>query len=397
MKMSRADREIESLIRDIESGGLDLQPEFQRGEVWRYPKQQLLIDSVLRGWYVPPIHVIEHDRDRLQEVLDGHQRLRSILNFYEGRLTVDGYIQPLDQSLTALHNARFPDLPDGAKRAFLRFTISQYTLTGFAASEPAELFFRLNQNLPLTPAETRNAYIGEIREQVKNLVAVMDESGLNYTALGFTNARMSYDDVVARLCLALERGSIAKRVSAKDLDDRYRSGFPFAYEATARAEASIRLLAKVTNDEWAGVRFNKATLFSWLWFVSELSYRLPSLASPKRLSKTLRMLEIARRSSDPDALRSNRKGGSAERAQAIAAIYHDRATSRVADVASVVLRDVAIWVFACLEDEQVLDAVSSLGAEDSIRRRYNIGLKIADSPADLDARVADLVNLYAAG
>src|SRR5262249_53423944 len=48
-----------TIVSRINSGDINLQPHFQRGEVWSEAKRQKLIDSILRDWRVPPIHVIE--------------------------------------------------------------------------------------------------------------------------------------------------------------------------------------------------------------------------------------------------------------------------------------------------------------------------------------------------
>ncbi|MCD8130042.1 MAG: DUF262 domain-containing protein, partial [Lachnospiraceae bacterium] len=77
MKCESTDLEIETLVSRIKNGDIDLQPDFQRGEIWTDQKKQKLIDSVIRGWKIPPIHVI-HGNEAIDEVLDGQQRLTVI-------------------------------------------------------------------------------------------------------------------------------------------------------------------------------------------------------------------------------------------------------------------------------------------------------------------------------
>jgi hypothetical protein len=369
MKLSRADREIESLVREIRDGGLDLQPDFQRGEVWRVYKQQLLIDSILRLWYIPSIHVIEHEETHLQEILDGQQRLRAIMNFVDDMFPVAGDSQPLDANIMKLGDKYFSQLPDATRRAFLRFTITQYTITGFEPAEPAELFFRLNQNMPLTPAETRNAFVGQTREQIKLLVSEMIDLGLDRETIGFSNARMSYDDVLARLCIALEWGTIGRKITSKDLGERYRLGTPFAPSVIETTSRAMRLLAASRASWTQKVRFNKATLFSWLWFSIDLSATLPSLAEPARIGRLLSRFEAVRKGSRLESDASH-----VAELFSIVAIFQDRATSRVADVASVMLRDVALWLFAIRSDSTFRQGYEKLPREHPIVRRLAIGL-----------------------
>lgn len=126
------------------------------------PKKQRLVDSVLRDWHVPPIHVIEHIQTRNQEVLDGQQRLAAIRDFVDGEFTLDGEIEPLDDGLARLHGCKYRDLPDEWKRRFNQFTIRLFRIVDYRPSEPGELFFRLNQPTSLTGAEQRNAFFGPV-------------------------------------------------------------------------------------------------------------------------------------------------------------------------------------------------------------------------------------------
>ena len=62
MRLLPSDPDVETIVGRIKNGDIDLQPEFQRGEVWSKLKKQRLIDSILRDWHVPPIHVIENSK-----------------------------------------------------------------------------------------------------------------------------------------------------------------------------------------------------------------------------------------------------------------------------------------------------------------------------------------------
>lgn len=111
MRLLPSDPDIETIVSRIKSGDIDLQPDFQRGEVWSQAKKQRLVDSVLRDWHVPPIHVIEDVQSRKQEVLDGQQRLVAIRDFVDGEFALDGKIEPLDDGLALLHGHKYRDLP----------------------------------------------------------------------------------------------------------------------------------------------------------------------------------------------------------------------------------------------------------------------------------------------
>ena len=197
MRFEAKDPDLSTIVSRIGRGTIDLQPDFQRGEVWTKVKKQRLIDSILRRWHVPPVHLVAKGGGRF-DVLDGQQRLTAVRDFISGGFTIDGRIEPRDAHLEALHGLRYSQLPEGVREEFDTYAIRIFELHDFAPEEPYELFFRLNQPTSLTEAEKRNAFVGGARNQVKELVAWAVDAGMTQERVGFSNARMSYDDVVSR-------------------------------------------------------------------------------------------------------------------------------------------------------------------------------------------------------
>src|SRR5215212_2548824 len=178
MRLTPSDPDIETLYRRIIDGQLDLQPDFQRGEVWTLLKKKKLIDTILRDLHIPPIHVIKPVQSPANEVLDGKQRLTAIRDFMNNEFTVNGSIEPKSPFINNLDGKRFNDLPLETKERFKQFSIRQFLIDSFTPEEPGELFFRLNSPTYLTAAEQRNAYYGEPRKQIKGLVTLLDELGI---------------------------------------------------------------------------------------------------------------------------------------------------------------------------------------------------------------------------
>src|SRR5438128_12563519 len=67
----------------IERGRLDFNLGFQRDGVWMPSDRSLLIDSIVRNYPIPAIFLYKSQvgRDPVYYVLDGKQRLESILRF----------------------------------------------------------------------------------------------------------------------------------------------------------------------------------------------------------------------------------------------------------------------------------------------------------------------------
>jgi len=72
---------------------LDLSPQFQRNPVWTDNKASYLIDTILNELPFPEVYVrslTDEDGFTKLEVVDGQQRLRSIIRFYSNDLQLEG-------------------------------------------------------------------------------------------------------------------------------------------------------------------------------------------------------------------------------------------------------------------------------------------------------------------
>ncbi len=331
MRLIPSDPDVRTIVERIRDGTLDLQPDFQRGEVWSIAKKRKLVDSILREWHVPPIHVIEAPDGR-EEVLDGQQRLAAIRDFCNGIFPVNGDAEPRDQEIAQLDGLRYESLPDRWRRKFDRFSIRFFRIVDHQPGEPAELFFRLNQPTSLTAAEQRNAFFGAARQQVKALVDGMEKLGLTAAKIGFSNSRMAHDDLLARVCCSAEAGTLRNKVTAKLIEEKYRSRGGFSSSAITRVQGGLEFLAKVSDDLSWSVRFNKATLYSWLMF--SLVCHSSASADPLVTRRYMHAFEYSRMGAPQGELAA---------CAALLRIFNDRATSRVADVSSVLIRDFVIW------------------------------------------------------
>jgi hypothetical protein len=107
---------------------MNLQPEYQRRQVWDKAKQSRFIESLLMNLPVPPIFLFEAEYNRY-EVMDGQQRLSSILAFYENRLKLTGL-----EHWTELQGKQYSDLPQKLQRGLDRRRISAVVLQTPSAS-----------------------------------------------------------------------------------------------------------------------------------------------------------------------------------------------------------------------------------------------------------------------
>jgi uncharacterized protein with ParB-like and HNH nuclease domain len=83
---------IDELTRLWQDGLISQNPEYQRGQQWGLEQQQMLVDSVFRGYPLPKLYFQEHTTAGLRgenaiqcEVIDGLQRILSLHRLRQGK------------------------------------------------------------------------------------------------------------------------------------------------------------------------------------------------------------------------------------------------------------------------------------------------------------------------
>jgi len=148
---------------------LILSPKFQRRTVWSPRGKSYLMDSVIKGFPLPQFFIREKlilsERRTVREVVDGQQRLRTILEFIN-----DGF------TIMSIHNSeysrlKFSQLPEDIQENILTFPLSINTLIGTDDSSVLDIFSRLNAySVPLNDQEKLNAlYVGVFKQKMDYL------------------------------------------------------------------------------------------------------------------------------------------------------------------------------------------------------------------------------------
>lgn len=78
-----SDPEVEGLVSRLKRGDIII-PKFQRDYVWRQPEASKFIESLLLGLPVPSVFFATDPNTKKQLVIDGQQRLKTLLFFYDG-------------------------------------------------------------------------------------------------------------------------------------------------------------------------------------------------------------------------------------------------------------------------------------------------------------------------
>jgi Protein of unknown function DUF262 len=339
MKLSYWEPDLRTLHNWIENGEIDLQPNFQRGDVWPISKKRKLVDTILREWSIPPVHVVVSEAGAL-EVLDGQQRLTAIRDFIDGNFAVDGTIEPHDPRIKSVSGLRYGELPQQTRRIFDQYTLRVFRITEYRPEEPGELFYRLNQQIILTPGEQRNALFGPARVQLKELVSIFESFANSRESIGFSNARMAYDDVFAKLVFFLEQRSIIEKATEARISDRFKVQDPFPATVIDWSRDTITHFSEARSKS-GRVKLNKATLLSWLLFYARFGANEPQpdfMAVVEKLK--------TRQASQPQWSTTDlqlRLDSFPQFISQCISLFVNRSSLRVSDVSSVLYRDFALW------------------------------------------------------
>jgi len=138
-------------------------PPGQRKSVWNDQKKSFLIDSILKNFPIPPIflrRIINDSGRTTYDVIDGKQRLFSIVQFIENKIPLPDDFGSDEFGNEELNSSYFKTLDEYSdlKRHFWKYAIPvEYISTNFDKTIDY-VFDRLNRNgEPLTHQELRNA------------------------------------------------------------------------------------------------------------------------------------------------------------------------------------------------------------------------------------------------
>jgi hypothetical protein len=285
-------------------------PEYQRGRAWNQKQQQLLIDSVLRGYPLPRLYFyMDRARDPLGneavslQIIDGLQRIMAFGEFMSDSWRL---LDPKkDQSLfpRAIRELPCPwagrlfsELSEGTRVNFADTSLPVVLIEQFDAPEEVrDLFIRLQAGTALTRQQVRDAWPGNIGPYVERLAGKLRRQP-QFDLFGRVDRRGGsarddddeFDDPfvdgrqtcsqLLRLFLDKRRGNVIGPVYARALDELYHSETDFDLRGGAAADFE-RLLgyAQVVITDHAAItaggrkaKVTKLQLFSVFLSLFEL-------------------------------------------------------------------------------------------------------------------------------
>lgn len=295
-------------VRDFfdwkKAGKLEMSPSFQRRPVWTPSAKSFLVDSIVRNFPIPPILLRERvmglkELDSKLEVVDGQQRIRTILTFIDPKLFSDFKEDKDNFTVKSYHNKEISDkqfsaLSQEIQQQILNYQLIVHVLPSSAEDrEILEIFSRINSTgVRLNDQELRNAeYFGEFKTSMYVLAAEQLTRWRNWNIFSESRlARMEEVQLTSELILMIINGlTNQKQKLLDDLYDTYENEFIGRNEIEKRFRFVMDEIEKKLGTDFKNNIFSGKILFYPLFsaFYNQiygLNSDLKRKISPKKIS-----------------------------------------------------------------------------------------------------------------
>ena len=256
-----------------ETGILEITPKFQRRSVWKTPARSSFIDTMLRGMTVPPLYFRVRQNETktrmIREVVDGQQRVRSVLEFIEGGYRLS---KTLSKAMAApWAGKKFSELTEDQRAEIMSFSFACEMFQGISDGQILEVFCRLNMNgVGLNKQELRNGkYFGAFKATSYKLAHAYLEMWRKHKIFTEQNiARMLEVELTSELLIAGHKGMQDKKKSIDTFYRDWETDYPDHERDEKRfAETMNSISETFTGDELKDSDFSRPPLFYTLFCV----------------------------------------------------------------------------------------------------------------------------------
>ena len=188
-------------IRD----NIQIDPPYQRmSDIWTLDKRQLLIDSIINGFDIPKLYFHEfiplqlvNGKTFQYSIIDGKQRLQAIWSFIENDFPLPDDFEYLDDEKVKMGGMTYSDIAKKYPLIKIRFDSKTLPIVAVQTEDIElieEMFSRLNEAVPLSAPEKRNAFGGPLPKIIRDLA----RARFFTEKLPFTNRRYRHYDIATK-------------------------------------------------------------------------------------------------------------------------------------------------------------------------------------------------------
>jgi hypothetical protein len=142
---------IKTIVEKVQNELIKLDPPYQRAPVWTNPRKMGLINSILMGYPVPSIMLVERYNcgRKIYVCIDGKQRCCTIRDFIHDEFKVK-----IDNN-----NVNYSSMTDDMRLEFQNHMLSAAIIEGLCEDEECKVFERINRSVALSSGELVETYL----------------------------------------------------------------------------------------------------------------------------------------------------------------------------------------------------------------------------------------------
>ena len=145
IKRDQRNQDLSWFLDMYSSERLELDPPYQRNSVWGSKDKKFFLDTIFNNYPCPAIYLQKEITDSkiIFNVVDGKQRLQTVIDFFENRIRMDKDFP--DESLA---NKRWKDISDNSdlRYRFFNYSFSVEQLRCNGEAQWDQIFNRVNKN-----------------------------------------------------------------------------------------------------------------------------------------------------------------------------------------------------------------------------------------------------------
>jgi hypothetical protein len=269
---------------------LEITPKFQRRPVWRTPARSFFIDTLLRGMTVPPLYFrLTQNQTKtktIRQVVDGQQRVRSVLEFIKGEYRLSKTLKHADWA-----GKKFSQLSEDQQQQIMSFSFTTEIFKGISDKQILEVFCRLNMNgIGLNKQELRNGrFFGLFKQISYDLAHTYLEFWRHHRVFSEQSlARMLEVELTSELLIAGHEGMQDKKTTIDSFYEKWESLYPEQDRDQKRFMETMNTISETFDSEGlTGSEFRRAPLFYSLYCV--VFHRLFGLPGIQRATSKKRL------------------------------------------------------------------------------------------------------------
>ena len=157
LKKANLDWNARQLCKLVQKKEIKFDNAVQRGLVWDAQRKSLLIHSMLMGYPIPPFYAVKVGN--CYDMLDGKQRINTIVDFMEGKFELEGIPEVEAENedgstdMVDINTLHFDEMEESLRNELSAYSFTVYYFDGITDDEISEMFFRLNNGKALSAIE----------------------------------------------------------------------------------------------------------------------------------------------------------------------------------------------------------------------------------------------------